>query len=422
VTVRRVVVTGIGAICALGDHPSQIHQALCEGRSGFAAPTVFPADIAPGYQVAEVPGFDAQNYVKTGNVRPLDRTGRLALVGVELTLADSGWTTERRVAQPVGLILGTMFCSVRTIGEFDRRAQQAGPEYASPMDFSNTVLNAAAGQVAIWQKLRGINTTVSAGASSGVQAIGYAMQMIRAGRADALLAGGAEEICYESFHGSRQAARLAAPNGGGGPRPFDAARSGMGMGEGAAFLALEGEESAIARGARVLARVAGFAAAYDPTCHADCLGSDPRQLPQGVSGRSRDNRATGLAGVIQRALKDAGIAASDVAFVVSSASGSAELDAREGAAIAAAVGSRVPVAAIKAMTGEALGASGALQALAALETMRTGRLPGVAGLQQLDPSLAIDASPHTREVRAGHALVTAIAPEGNCCALVLSTD
>ena len=280
----------MGAICALGDRPSQIHEALCEGRSGFAAPTVFPADIAPGYQVAEVPGFDAQNYLKTGNVRPLDRTGRLALVGVELTLADSGWTTERRVAQPVGLILGTMFCSVRTIGEFDRRAQQAGPEYASPMDFSNTVLNAAAGQVAIWQKLRGINTTVSAGASSGAQAIGYAMQMIRAGRADALLAGGAEEICYESFHGSRQAARLAAPNGGGGPRPFDASRSGTGMGEGAAFLALEAEETAAARGARVLARVAGFAAAYDPTCHADCLGSDPRQPPAVVWGQTRDNQ------------------------------------------------------------------------------------------------------------------------------------
>jgi 3-oxoacyl-[acyl-carrier-protein] synthase II len=422
VTVRRVVVTGIGAICALGDHPSQIHQALCEGRSGFTAPTVFPADIAPGYRVAEVPGFDAQNYLKTGNVRPLDRTGRLALVGVELALADSGWTTERRVAQPVGLILGTMFCSVRTIGEFDRRAQQAGPEYASPMDFSNTVLNAAAGQVAIWQKLRGINTTVSAGASSGVQAIGYAMQMIRAGRADALMAGGAEEICYESFHGSRQAARLAAPNGGGGPRPFDAARSGIGMGEGAAFLALEAQESAAARGARVLARVAGFAAAYDPTCRADYLASDPKQLPQGALGRTRDNRATGLAAVVQRALKDAGIAASDVAFVVSSASGSAELDAREAAAIAAAVGSRVPVTAIKAMTGEALGASGALQALTALETMRTGRLPGVAGLQQLDPSLAIDASPHTRDVRASHGLVTAIAPEGNCCALVLSME
>jgi 3-oxoacyl-[acyl-carrier-protein] synthase II len=417
-----VVVTGMGAICALGDQPARIHDALCEGRSRFAAPTVFPADIAPGYHVAEVPDFKAEVYVKTGNVRPLDRTGRLALVGVELTLADCCWTVERRASHALGLILGTMFCSVRTIGEFDRRAQQAGPEYASPMDFSNTVLNAAAGQVAIWQKLRGINTTLSSGATSGVHAIGYAVQMIRAGRADALLAGGAEEICYESFHGSRQAARLAAPNGVGGPRPFDAARTGTAMGEGAAFLTLEAEEFAAERGARVLARVAGFAAAYDPTCHADCLGSDPRQLPQGVLSRTRDNRATGLAAVVQRALKDAGIAASDVAFVVSSASGSAGLDAREAAAIAAAVGSRVPVTAIKAMTGEALGASGALQVLTALETMRTGRLPGVAGLQHLDPSLAIDASPHTREVRASHALVTAIGPEGNCCALVLSTD
>jgi 3-oxoacyl-[acyl-carrier-protein] synthase II len=402
---RAVVVTGMGAICALGDQPARIHDALCEGRSRFAAPTVFPADIAPGYHVAEVPDFKAEAYVKTGNVRPLDRTGRLALVGVELTLADCGWTVERRASHPLGLILGTMFCSVRTIGEFDRRAQQAGPEYASPMDFSNTVLNAAAGQVAIWQKLRGINTTLSSGATSGVHAVGYAMQMIRAGRADALLAGGAEEICYESFHGSRQAARLAAPNGVGGPRPFDAARTGTAMGEGAAFLTLEAEEFAAERGARVLARVAGFGSAYDP---------DTR------SATTPSGRALALA--IAHALKDAAVGADQIGVVVSSASGSRELDAREGAGIAAAVGTRAPVTAIKSMTGEALGSSGALQALTAIETMRTGRLPGVAGLGTLDPAIKIDASPQTRTVSAKHALVTAIAPEGNCCAIVLSMD
>ena len=397
----------MGALCALGDHPHAIYDALCEGRSHFGPPTLFEGDVAPGYQVAEVRDFAPQQYVKTGNVRPLDRTGRLALVGVELALADSGWTGERRATQAVGLILGTMFCSVRTIGEFDRRAQQAGPEYASPLDFSNTVLNAAAGQVAIWQRLRGVNTTIATGATSGLHAIGYAAQLIRSGRADVLVAGGAEEICYESFYGFYRASRLAPPSNGapGTVAPFDIARTGTAMGEGAAFLVLEAEEAAQARGARILARVAGFGNAFDPDTHEE-----------------RPPRRNALTGAIAHALADAGINAGDIGAVVSSASGSRSLDAREGAGISATVGPTVPVTAIKSMTGEALGASGALQALAAVEALRGGRLPGVAGLMRADPTIALAVSAETRPVRATRALVTTIAPEGNCCAVVLTID
>jgi 3-oxoacyl-[acyl-carrier-protein] synthase II len=403
---RRVVVTGMGAICALGDRPRAVYDALCEGQSRFAAPTLFAGDVAPGHHVAEVRDFDPEQYVGTGNVRPLDRTGRLALVGVELALADSGWTTEQRATRTVGLIVGTMFCSVRTIGEFDRRAQQAGPEYASPLDFSNTVLNAAAGQVAIWQKLRGVNTTIAAGATSGLHAIGYAARLIRSNRADALVAGGVEEVCYESFYGFYRAGRLAPPRGDApGPvAPFDVARTGTAMGEGAAFLVLEAEETARARGAQILARVAGFGNAFDP---------DTRQpLP----------RRSVLAGVIAHALADAGASAGDIGAVVSSASGSPSLDALEGAGISTALGAGVPVTAIKSMTGETLGASGALQAMAAVEGLRGGRLPGVAGLTRVDPTLLLAASAETRPLRATRALVTTIAPEGNCCAVVMEVD
>ena len=404
---RDVVITGLGAICALGDSPKGIYDALCEGRQAFAPPTVFPADIVPGLLVAEVRDFAPQNYVKTGNVRPLDRTGRLALVGVELALADGGWTAEQRAATPVGLILGTMFCSVRTIGEFDRRAQQAGPEYASPMDFSNTVLNAAAGQVAIWQKLRGVNTTITTGATAGLHAIGYGSQLIQRGRADVLVAGGAEEICYESCYGFYRAGRLVSPNGRGGARvaPFDAGRSGTAMGEGAAFLVLESEDTARARGANVVARVLGFANGFDP--HARHQATGP---------------PSALANAIGRALADAGVAAGEIGLVVTSASGSPWLDAREAEGIAAALGHAVPVTAIKSMTGETLGASGALQSLTAVASLRSGRVPGVAGLARLDPAIPLSISSDTRPVRAARALVTAIAPEGNCCALVLAID
>jgi 3-oxoacyl-[acyl-carrier-protein] synthase II len=300
-----------------------------------------------------------------------------------------------------------MFCSVRTIGEFDRRAQQAGPEYASPLDFSNTVLNAAAGQVAIWERLRGVNTTIATGATSGLHAIGYAAQLIRSGRADALVAGGAEEICYESFYGFYRAGRLAPPIDGapGTVAPFDVARTGTAMGEGAAFLILEAEETARARGAQILARVAGFGNAFDPDTH------EPPSPRRSV-----------LAGAIEHAVADAGIASGDIGAVVSSAGGSPPLDLREAAGISGALGPAVPVTALKSMTGEALGASGALQALAAIEALRAGRLPGVTGLTRLDPAVTLAVSAETRPVRATRALVTTIAPEGNCCAVVLAID
>jgi 3-oxoacyl-[acyl-carrier-protein] synthase II len=401
------VITGMGAICAVGDRREQVFAGLCDGVRPFAPPTVFPAEGLPGHLAAEVPAFTPERYLRPGNIRPLDRTGRLALVGVELALADSGWSLDLRKAHAVGLVVGTMLSGVHTIGEFDRRAQQAGPEYASALDFSNTVLNAAAGQVAIWQHLRGINSTISAGAASGVQALGYAAQLVRTGRADVLVAGGAEELAFETFLGFSRAGWLGCERDGPGTCgvPFDAARTGAVLGEGAAFLVLEAEETAAARGAQILGRILGSASGYDP-------GALSRTAAHGHP----------LADTIARALRDGDTEVDAIGAVSASAHGSPVLDTREAAAIEAALGTRTPVAAIKAMTGEALGASGPLQAIAMIEAMRAGRLPGIAGLTTPDPAVRLDIAAATRPLDASHALVTALTPEGNCAALVLSVD
>ena len=118
--------------------------------------------------------FDPRTYLGDGNLRPLDRTGRLAVAASGLALDAAGWTAEERAETEVGLVLGTMFGSVHTISEFDRRAMEAGPNYAKPMEFANSVINAAAGQTAIWHDLWGINATISGGTASGAQAIAYA--------------------------------------------------------------------------------------------------------------------------------------------------------------------------------------------------------------------------------------------------------
>ena len=178
---NRVVITGAGVISSLGDSPASLQFALCSGRGAVKSVELFSTAGLGCPLGGEIPSFDAQKYLGRRNLRPLDRTSRLVTSAAQLALNNSGWSESMRNDVEVGLVLGTMFCSVHTISQFDRRALEVGPAYASPMDFSNTVINAAAGQTAIMHNLRGINSTISTGITSGLQAIAYATDIIRSG-------------------------------------------------------------------------------------------------------------------------------------------------------------------------------------------------------------------------------------------------
>jgi 3-oxoacyl-[acyl-carrier-protein] synthase II len=342
-------------------------------------------------------------------LRPYDRTCQLVAAAAGQALEDGGWTAEACSAHDTALILGTVLSGVHTISAFDCRSLTGGPEYVSPLDFANTVLNAAAGQAAIWHNLRGPSTTISTGVSSGLHAIAYAADLIRDRRCETVLAGGADEVCVEAFHGFYYAGRLcgschAAP-GEEWPVPFDARRNGFALGEGAALLMLESADSAAARGAAVQAEVAGFGAAFslDP--------SDALSL------------SDTLAGAITAALADGGISSGDVDFVSTGASGARCEDEAEARALRAVFGRRVetlPITAVKSMLGETLGASGALQTVAALETMTTGRLPPVAGFDHMPEEYLLPGiATRTSAIPAATALITTVGSDGNCAAIVL---
>ncbi|HEX6203276.1 MAG TPA: beta-ketoacyl synthase N-terminal-like domain-containing protein, partial [Thermoanaerobaculia bacterium] len=192
---RRVVVTGVGVVSPLGESLADLHAALCRGESAVAEIESFERDGLPSRLGAAAAGFAEAAHFGDRNFRPLDRTGRLAAAAAGLALADAGWPAGGRddVAPGIelGLVLGTTFGSVHTISEFDRRALTAGPAYVKPLDFANSVINAAAGQTAIWHDLRGVNSTLSGGPSVGLTALAYAADLVATGRADVLLAGGA---------------------------------------------------------------------------------------------------------------------------------------------------------------------------------------------------------------------------------------
>jgi 3-oxoacyl-[acyl-carrier-protein] synthase II len=401
---RSVVVTGAGVLSPLADSAADLHAALCAGRSGLKSIELFPTDGLDGTsprRAGEIRPFEPRDYLGDRNLRPIDRTSRLLLSAAQRALDESGWTPAMRAEREVGLVLGTTFCSLRTIAEFDRRNVQLGPSYASPFDFANSVINAAAGQTAIWHDLRGVNSTLSAGEASGLLAIAHGTTHIRSGRGTALLAGGAEELCFESFLGHLRAGRLGA--NGADPVPFDARRGGFALAEGAALVMLEEAGEAAARGAKALAEVLGHGAAFDPD------GTE--------AGGAR-----ALARAIRIALDDAGIGPEGIDAVSASASGSVAGDRAEAAGIAAALGDHagLPVTAVKSMLGEALGASGGFQAVALLGTLRDGVLPGILGLERTEAGFPLaGALATTRGIAVRRALLTALSTDGHACAVVL---
>jgi len=406
---NRVVITGAGVVSSLGDSSASLQFSLCSGRSAIKPVELFNTAGLGCPLGGEIPSFDAQKFLGRRNLRPLDRTSRLVTSAAQLALNDSGWSETLRNQEEVGLVLGTMFCSVHTISEFDRRALEAGPAYASPMDFSNTVINAAAGQTAIMHHLRGINSTISTGTTSGLQAIAYAAEVIRSGRARAILAGGADELCLESFYGFDRAGLLCRSDNRAGdfPIPFDKRRNGFALGEGAALLMLENAKFARERGARTLAEITGCGFGYD------CL-----------QGEDEEAAVEAIALSIRHALNGAFIGPHEIDCLSASANGSYAGDRHEAKGIFAGLNGqtrKLPVTAIKSMLGETLGASGPMQAIALLETMRDGVLPGIKCLEEVDDDFAFEMiGPDNREIDLEAALINSVGFDGHCCSLVLA--
>jgi len=406
---NRVVITGAGVISPLGDSPARLHDSLGRGLSAIKPIKLFSTEGLGCPLGGEIADFDATKYLGQRNLRPLDRTSRLVASAAQLALADSGWSIEMRNVQEIGLVLGTMFCSLHTISEFDRRALEAGPAYASPMDFSNTVINAAAGQTAIAHNLRDVNTTISTGVTSGLEAISYATELIRSGRARALLAGGADELCFESFYGFDRAGLLCRSNvtAGDFPIPFDSRRNGSALGEGAALLMLEDVALARERGAKILGEVVGHGSSYDCS-----RGQDSVQAVEAI------------ASAIRHAMSDAFLLPHEIDCLSASANGSRGGDQHEAEGVVAGLNGqtqKLPVTAIKSMLGETLGASGPMQAVSLLETMRDGVLPGIPQLHQVEDDFPLTmARSKNQEADVINGLINSIGFDGHCCSLILS--
>jgi 3-oxoacyl-[acyl-carrier-protein] synthase II len=388
----KVVVTGAGVISPLGAGIDEFEQNLYAGQSALK-----PSAQFDGMTTAEVADFQPQTWLGNKGVRVLDRTARLLCVATHMALCHAGVASPAPPGEgsELGLVYGTMFGSMRSITSFDWTSVTEGPSYVSPMEFPNTVISSPGGQAAIKYGLRGVNSTICAGSAAALHALNCAAEFIRFGRARAVLAGGAEELCQEALH-SFGYRGLLSPSGA--ARPFAQERDGTALGEGSALWMLEDEDRAAARGRIPLLEVCGFGEAQDDAPTAECAAAAMRQ-----------------------AIKNSAIGPEQIACVIAGASGSPSVDEAEERALLAVFGPRlreIPICAPKAALGEAMGASGAYCALVAgLALIRQSVPPTANHDDQSSGPLAL--SSQAKEIRGEYALVNAFSHDGNATSLVL---
>ncbi len=369
---RRVAVTGLGAISAIGHDVPAFAKALAEGRSGIGPIASIPTDRLTARTAAEIRGFDPAAHFGAKRLPMLDRISQLALVAARE--AACGIEFNRLDRQRIGAILGAAN-GQETIDSASRALYEAGAARLHPLSLPRIMPNAPASHVSIEFGLRGPSFAVASACASSTHAIGLAFQMIRAGMADMMLTGGTDASITVGFMKLWDALRILSPDA---CRPFSADRNGLVIGEGAGMLVLEDWEHAEARGAGIQAEIIGFGMSAD--AH-DMLAPD----------------AAGSAQAMRAALDDAGIAPEAVDYVNAHGTGTRLNDKTEVAALRAVFGDHLaalPVSSSKSMFGHCLNAAGGLEAVATMLALRDGVLPPTIGFTQADPECPVDCVPN----------------------------
>ncbi|MGM0619244.1 MAG: beta-ketoacyl-[acyl-carrier-protein] synthase family protein [Actinomycetota bacterium] len=379
-----VVVTGVGI---LGPSGRGLEEAWAGALSGRTAAAVDDKLVAMGTPVTiscRVPDFDPDAELGRGAVRRLDRFTHLAVIAAREAIADAGLSEEgderitRVDADRTGILMGSGIGGAETWAEEYPRYLDKGPGRVSPMFVPKMLSNTAAGTIAIRSGARGPNMTVNTACAAGASAIHLGRDLLRSGAADVVLAGGVEAgvtgLSVSAF--AQMGALTKNPDPATASRPFDVARDGFVIGEGAAVLVLETAEHAAARGASALAVVAGAGASADAH-HATAPPDD--------GGGAR------LA--MQRALADADLDPSAIGHYNAHGTSTPLNDAAEGQALRAVFGDhadRIAVSSTKGVTGHTLGAAGAIEAIFAIQALRQHLVPPTANLTEQDPDIGLD--------------------------------
>jgi 3-oxoacyl-[acyl-carrier-protein] synthase II len=405
--VKRVAVTGIGAVTPLGlDVPSTWRAALA-GESGIGWISTFDTDGLPVRVAGEVKGFDPTQVVSAKEARKLERNVLLGVAAGREALTDAGLNGFDPTR--VGIVFGSAIGGVPGILEQADVMRERGPDRVSPNFLPNVLVDSISGQLAISLGIKGPNYAVVSACATGSHAVGEAAEMIKRGAADAVLAGGTESCIVPLILAGFTAMRgLAAEDEDPtlASRPFDATRAGFVMSEGSGALLLEDWETAQQRGARIYAEVLGYGAS-----------NDAHHMAQ------PEPDATGVAAMMANALDRAGVDRTRVGYINAHGTSTPLGDAAETKAIKDVFGAHayeLAVSSTKSMTGHTFGAAGAIEAIMCVLALHEGKLPPTINYREPDPDCDLDYVPNeAREARVDVALSNAMGLGGhNGCVLL----
>jgi 3-oxoacyl-[acyl-carrier-protein] synthase II len=380
---RRVVVTGLGVVTAVGHNVEAFWAGLLAGQSGVRRVTLFdPANFA--CQIgAEVRDWDASLLMDPKEARRNDRYTHFGFVAAKQAFADAGIDMDREDPDRVGVIIGSGIGGMYTYESQLKVLAERGPRKVSPFTIPSLIGNMCSGLFAIEIGARGPNFGLVSACATGTHALGEAAHAIRRGDADVIIAGGSEAaitpFAYASFCAMKaMSTRNDEPQRA--SRPFDSQRDGFVMGEGSGILVLESLEHAQARGARIYCELAGYAA----TCDAFHI-TQP------------DPEGKGLSMAMKRALASAGATPEDVDYINAHGTSTPYNDKFETLAIKKVFGDharRIPVSSTKSMTGHLLGAAGGIESVVCVKSIQTQSLAPTINLEEPDPECDLDYIPN----------------------------
>jgi 3-oxoacyl-[acyl-carrier-protein] synthase II len=407
---KRVVITGMGCVSPVGNNVSETWEALLAGKSGAAPITQFDASHHKTKFAAEVKGFDGSALFGPRESRKMDRFTQFATASTLEALQHAGLAIDESNRDRVGILIGSGIGGITTLLDQVEVLRERGPERVSPFLIPMMISDSAAGMIAIRVGARGPNMALATACASGTNALGEAVEIIRRGAADVMIAGGSEAaIASVAMAGMNVMGALSTRNDDPlrASRPFDRDRDGFLMGEGAGILILESLEYAQARGAKILCEYSGYGTSDDA---------------HHISAPAENGAGAAIS--MRLALEDAGLKVGDIGYINAHGTSTQLNDKSETAAIKTVFGEQaynVPVSSTKSMTGHLLGASGALEGIVCVQVLQNHILPGTINYTTPDPECDLDYVPNqTRNARPDHVMSNSFGFGGHNATLILS--
>jgi len=405
---RRVVVTGVGLVCALGIGTEESWKNLLAGVSGVATITRFDATGFDCRIAGEVKNFDPFRWIEKKELKKMGRFIQIALAGADFAVQMSNWKRDQSNLDEVGVYISSGIGGFDIIEREHGKLLNGGPGKISPFFIPSAIVNLASGHVSIRYGARGPNSATATACSASAHAIGDSFKIIERGAADMMICGGTEATVTPMGIGgfaSMKALSTRNDDPSHASRPFDAQRDGFVVGEGAGILILESLEHAQKRGAQILAEIVGYG-----------MSGDAYHITQPAEN------GDGAFRVMRAALKDAKLSPDDIGYVNAHGTSTPLGDALETIALKRVFGERakqVPVSSTKSMTGHLLGGAGGLEAGISVLALRDQILPPTINQETPDPACDLDYVPNkARKASVEYALSNSFGFGGTNAALI----